>query len=148
VQLRFITYNEKGIEQTTEWDVSPIDVEFQPRRASEEGNSVSNTSWGEPVALKASYVVTIGAGTLRAESAKKNLLRLIAAQKVLWKFQSGSTTEWRDFAVEFEEKIVFDYLNDRRSLPKIKLTFVERKARFANSFEKFIDEASRIWQSL
>jgi hypothetical protein len=148
VVLRLATYNAKGVEQISEWEFTPTDIELEILRASEEGESTSGTEFGQPVYLKASYNVMIGAGTLRAEATKKHLLRLLGAHKVLWKFTIGTTTEWRECIPVIDRKVVFEYLEDIRSLPRLKLTLVERKAMFAPDFEKFFAEKSALWQKM
>lgn len=148
LELKIGTFDTKGVEVFTPWVFTPIDIELQIIREGEEGTSTSGTEQGETIYGKASYIVTIGAGTLRKEEAKKALLQLCFFNSIQWKFTKKTKTEWRRFVARFDKKIVFEYLEGRRSLPKLKVTLIEEKAHFTRGIQTFIDELTEQWQQI
>lgn len=148
LELKIGTFDTKGVEVFTSWVFTPIDIELQLIREGEEGTSTSGTEQGETIYGKASYIVTIGAGTLRKEEAKEALLRLCFANSIAWKFTKNTKVEWRKFVARFEKKIIFEYLEGRRSLPKLKVTLIEEKAHFTRGIGSFIKELATEWQKI
>ncbi len=146
-ELKLTTYDEiTGKEKLTPWTFTPIDSELQLiRQTDTEDESTSTTDLSEPVFGKVSYVLTIGAGTLRREDARKMLLRLIFCKRVLWKHRIANADVWREYTPKFDRSVVFDYLNGKRSLPRLVLTLTETRGRHYYAFEKFIEEVGVSW---
>lgn len=147
LELQLATHDDKGREKLSLWSFSPLDVELQLVRESGDGDeSTGGTGITDPVYAKSAYVITIGAGALRSDKHRESLVRLLYAHKILWEHTTGTKTEWREYTPEFDRKILFEYLSDKRSLPRLKLTLVTTKARFAPKFEEFIAETISTWQ--
>lgn len=144
-ELKLATFDAKGVEKFFPWALVPIDSELQFIRSAEEGESTSSVDLRAPLFAKAVYVLTIGAGTLRNPENRVHLLRLVFAHKILWKHRIGTKDVWREYTAGFDRQVVLDYLDGRRSLPRLKVTLTETRGRWYRKFEEFIKEVGDAW---
>jgi hypothetical protein len=133
------TFDKEGQERTVDWQFTPVDREpgFDIYRASKEratGASVARAFW-----IKEVWQITLGAGTLSFADHRENFLRLLTASKIVWKRSLGSRTIETEFVLETEQRVMMEYLQDRRSLKRKTITLIEKEPNYYDSFDTFYE---------
>jgi hypothetical protein len=132
-------FDASGTEHTVDWQFTPVDREpgFDIYRASKEratGAGISRAFW-----IKEVWQITLGAGTLSFTDHRENFLRLMTASKIVWKRNLGNRTIETEFVLETEQRVMMEYLQDRRSLKRKTITLIEKQPNYYDSFDQFYE---------
>jgi hypothetical protein len=63
----------------------------------------------------------------------------MTASKIVWKRTFGSRTIETEFVLETEQRVLLEYLQDRRSLKRKTITLIEKEPNYYDSFDGFYE---------
>jgi hypothetical protein len=133
------TYNEFGLTEDYTWEFTPVDREPGFDIIKSDKSRATGSGATRPFLIKEVWQLTIGAGTLAFSDNRLNFLRLITAVKVVWKRKLGSKTTLTEFELETDRRLMFEYLQERRSLKRKTITLVEKEPNYYDSFAEFYE---------
>jgi hypothetical protein len=145
------TYDKDGIEQAFAWDFSPIDREPGFETIRQDKPRATGAGSIRPFCIKEVWSITIGAGTFLSEDHRKNFLRLITAKKIVWKRHLHSKQVETEFELETDARLMFEYLQDKRSLKRKTFTIVEKEPHYYDTMDEFYEnylvliESNSLW---
>jgi hypothetical protein len=133
------TYNELGLTEDNLWEFTPVDCEPGFDIVKSDKARATGSGAARPFLIKEVWQLTIGAGTLRLDEHRLNFLRLVTAVKIVWKRKLGNRTIETEFELETDRRLMFEYLQDRRSLKRKTITLVEKEPNYYDSFTTFYE---------
>ncbi len=131
-------YDSSGALVTTSWQFTPVDREpgFDINRS--DTLRATGVSGGRGFFIKEVWQITIGAATLLVDSHRENFLRLVTSD-IIWQRKLGSRKLETEFVLETDKRVMFEYLQDKRSLKRKTFTLVEKQANYYDQFDEFYD---------
>ncbi len=139
-----IGYDSEGKEERIEWKVTPIDKEPAFDLHKNDRVRATGSTNGLRFDIKEVWTLTFGAGTLQNEDHRLNFLRFLTAKTIIWKRKYKNTTIETAFEVELDDRFVFEYLQDRRSLKRKTITIVEKEPNYYDNFADFFTRYSQL----
>jgi hypothetical protein len=150
-EFKLTVYKSEAQEKLVSWKFTPIDREpgFEILRSDKlRATGASNK---KAFAIKEVWTITIGAGTLLFEDHRKHFLQFISAKSFVWVRNLDGKKDETEFELETDSRILFEYLQDRRSLKRKTFTIIEKAPNYYDSFEQFnnrylqLIEDNRLW---
>lgn len=139
------TFDDKGKELETKWEVLPVDREPLFAVLSNDKGRATGASDNRPFAVKEVWNITFGGGTLLSDDHRMNFLRMnLAAHKIIWRRLYKHSTIDTEFEVVRDQEFSFDYLQSQRSLKKKTIKIVEKEENYYMNFEAFLKQYAEI----